>query len=265
MKPLFVFAIVCAWMLAAEVTAIAIRSSSSEEDKSNESDSSEEVLTLPQVPGDDVATDSVRAADAGDVGVAADAAIPVRRLRRSTVDLDEPEYVYAKAEILPNNALSRENRKTKGAVFIRQRKSSQGIYRETEFKISIEGLAPETSHGFHIHEFGTIGASCTQAGGHYNPFGDYHGAPSARERHVGDLGNVLADENGKVNLAYSDTKAKLYSLTTIVGRAFVVHEGMDDLGLIDNRGSRTTGNAGGRLACGVIVWSNGEGWRGPQP
>jgi len=277
MKHLIIFAILCACLLAVEVAAKAVKSSSSEEDRSNESNSSEEVLTLPQVPGDDaVATDSVRAADAGDTGVAADAAIPIRRLRRSIADLvddddctsditDEPEYVYAKAEILPNNALSRENRKTKGAVFLRQRASSQGVYRKTEFKISIEGLAPETSHGFHIHQFGTIGASCTQAGGHYNPFDDNHGAPSARARHVGDLGNVLADENGHVSLTYSDTKALLYSLSTIVGRAFVVHEGMDDLGLNDDRGSRTTGNAGGRLACGVIVWSNGEGWRGPQP
>ena len=47
-----------------------------------------------------------------------------------------------------------------------------------------------------------------------------------------------------VSLEISDTKAKLYSLTTIVGRAIVVHEGMDDLGIYEDRGSKTTGNAG---------------------
>jgi len=179
--------------------------------------------------------------------------------------LDEPEYVYAKAEILPNPALPRNARKTKGVVYMRQRKSSQGVYRETNFKVSLRGLPQDTLQGFHIHEFGTIGASCGQAGGHYNPFDHRHGSPSSSNRHVGDLGNVRSDARGNVELTFSDIKAKLYSLSTIVGRSFVVHQDIDDLGSANNRGSRTTGNAGPRVACGVIVWSNGEGWRGPQP
>jgi len=191
--------------------------------------------------------------------------LPLRRRRDTSILLDEPEYVYARAEVLPNPALPRDQRKARGTVFIRQRKSSQGIYRETEFKVSLQGLSPSSLHGFHVHEYGTIGASCTQSGSHYNPFGRDHGAPATDERHVGDLGNVRTDENGNVDLEFSDLKAKLYTLTTIVGRAFVVHAGMDDLGVHEDKGSKTTGNAGGRAACGVIVWSDGAGWRGPQP
>lgn len=191
---------------------------------------------------------------------------PLRRRRDTPALLDEPEFVYARAEILPNAALPRDQRKTSGTVLIRQRKSSRGVYRETEFKVELQGLPPFSLHGFHVHELGTIGASCSQSGSHYNPFDHDHGSAAAQtNRHVGDLGNVQTDQTGAVSLQFSDLKAKLYSLTTIVGRAFVVHDGMDDLGVHEDKGSRTTGNAGGRAACGVIVWSDGVGWRGPEP
>jgi len=261
MKAVTLYGVLFAWMLVAYASAKAVKSSSSEEDASNESKSSEEDASNKSESSEEV----VSVFDSGDLGLTDDTGNPLLRRRRSALDLDNPDYVFAKAEVLPNNALPRADRKTKGLVFMRQRKSSQGIHRTTDFKITIEGLTPNSNHGFHIHEYGTIGASCTQSGGHYNPFDELHGSPSNRERHVGDLGNVLSDENGVVNLEISDTKAKLYSLTTIVGRAIVVHEGMDDLGVHEDRGSKTTGNAGGRIACGVIVWSNGEGWRGPQP
>lgn len=179
--------------------------------------------------------------------------------------VDDPEFVYAKAEIFPNPALQRELRKVQGIVHMRQRKSTQGSFRTTDFIISIDGLPANSYHGFHIHSFGTIGASCSNTGGHYNPFSTNHGSPSANERHVGDLGNVLSNDRGSVILSYSDTKAVLYSLSSVVGRSFVIHAGMDDLGVNDDRGSKTTGNAGARLACGPILWSDGEVWAGPQP
>jgi len=234
-----------AWTFILCVSSSVINASSSEEDASDSSSSSSEEI---------VSSDDLTIQGESDI----------LRRKRST-DTIVPEFVYAKAEIFPNNALSRADRKVSGVVYIKQRKSSVGIYRETEFKVRVQGLPKNSYHGFHIHQFGTIGASCTQSGGHYNPFTENHGAPYAGTRHVGDLGNILSDDNGIVTKVFSDTKAKLYSLSTIVGRAFVVHAGIDDLGLNSDRGSRTTGNAGGRVACGVIVWSNGEGWRGPQP
>merc|ERR1712042_33448 len=176
-----------------------------------------------------------------------------------------PKCVHAVAEILPNNALPREDKKVSGVILIRQRKSSFGFKSETEFKIHIQGLPRNSFHGFHIHEFGTIGASCTQSGGHYNPHAKNHGAREAESKHVGDLGNLKSDNNGIVKKTFKDTRATLHSLATIVGRAFVLHAGIDDLGLKSDQGSKTTGNAGGRVACGTIVWSNGEGWRRPQP
>jgi Cu-Zn family superoxide dismutase len=85
-----------------------------------------------------------------------------------------------------------------------------------------------------------------------------HGGPDDAVRHAGDFGNILADEYGN---AIHQTKGTLISLYPgdegySVGRAFVVHEGTDDLGKGGNEESLTTGNAGGRLACCIVVAVN---------
>ncbi|CAB0037044.1 unnamed protein product [Trichogramma brassicae] len=80
-----------------------------------------------------------------------------------------------------------------------------------------------------------------------------HGGPDDFSRHVGDLGNVLADAQGVAHINMVDRQIALLGNRSIVGRAFVVHALPDDLGRGGNEGSRTTGNAGDRLACGVIV------------
>jgi Cu-Zn family superoxide dismutase len=71
-------------------------------------------------------------------------------------------------------------------------------------------------------------------------------------RHVGDLGNVVADEYGRVSTSFSDSVITLYGSRSIIGRAIVVHNDEDDLGQTDHPDSHKTGNAGGRAACGVI-------------
>lgn len=110
----------------------------------------------------------------------------------------------------------------------------------------ITGLTPG-KHGFHIHEFGDCsdpkGAS---AGGHFNPGGHQHGAPDASNRHEGDLGNIEADASGKAHLDITDKVLKLSGDASIIGRAVIVHEKADDLK------TQPTGDAGGRVACGVI-------------
>ncbi|CAF5112490.1 unnamed protein product [Rotaria sp. Silwood1] len=116
----------------------------------------------------------------------------------------------------------------------------------------IDGLEPGTSHGFHIHEFGDVSLGCTTAGAHFNPFKRAHGGPNDIERHVGDLGNVTADANGVVNLNIIDPMVSLYGDRSIVGRAIVIHAMPDDLGRGGNEESLKTGNAGARLACGII-------------
>ncbi len=102
-------------------------------------------------------------------------------------------------------------------------------------------------HGFHIHEFGDItAADGMSAGGHLNPGHAKHGAPDAAERHEGDLGNLTADANGHATLNYIDTVITLNGPTSIIGRGVVVHADADDLK------SQPVGNAGKRVATGVI-------------
>lgn len=108
---------------------------------------------------------------------------------------------------------------------------------------SFEGLEPG-NHGFHIHEYGDCTAEDgTSAGGHFNPAGNEHGAPSDMERHMGDLGNIEANENGTATVDFVD---QTVSLDQILGRGIIIHAGEDDLE------SQPTGAAGSRVACGVI-------------
>ncbi|KAF9090493.1 Superoxide dismutase [Cu-Zn] [Mortierella sp. AM989] len=118
-------------------------------------------------------------------------------------------------------------------------------------KAELAGLTPGR-HGFHIHEFGDNTNGCMSAGGHFNPHGKTHGAPTAEIRHAGDLGNVTVGPDGKATLDTTDSQLKLIGPHSIIGRTVVVHEGEDDLGLGGHELSASTGNAGGRLACGVI-------------
>lgn len=79
-----------------------------------------------------------------------------------------------------------------------------------------------------------------------------HGGPLDQIRHIGDLGNVFADSNGIATTSFSDAVISLYGPRSIIGRAIVVHSSEDDLGKSEHPDSHKTGNAGGRVACGVI-------------
>jgi Cu-Zn family superoxide dismutase len=79
-----------------------------------------------------------------------------------------------------------------------------------------------------------------------------HGAPNDTERHVGDLGNIDANADGVANLSFTDSLISLSGPHSIIGRALVVHSGTDDLGKGGTEESLKTGNAGSRIACGVI-------------
>jgi Cu-Zn family superoxide dismutase len=110
----------------------------------------------------------------------------------------------------------------------------------------ITGLTPGL-HAFHIHEFGDCSApDAMSAGGHYNPTGMKHGSPDHGERHVGDLGNIRADENGKATIDIKDALVQLHGPHSIIGRAVIVHADPDDFK------SQPAGNAGARIACGVV-------------
>ncbi|RME01736.1 MAG: superoxide dismutase family protein [Calditrichaeota bacterium] len=114
----------------------------------------------------------------------------------------------------------------------------------------VEGLTPG-KHGFHIHQWGDCSAANgTSAGGHFNPDNVPHAGPDSPKRHVGDLGNLEADENGKAHYERVDTVIAFSGKHSIIGRGVIVHAGEDDLK------SQPTGAAGARVACGVIGIAN---------
>ena len=111
----------------------------------------------------------------------------------------------------------------------------------------VSGLQPGGKHAFHIHEFGDqTAADGASAGGHFNPHGHDHGGPDSKIRHAGDLGNLSADGAGE---AFAELRVADLPPADIVGRSVVIHAGQDDLV------SQPAGNAGPRIAVGVIGWA----------
>jgi Cu-Zn family superoxide dismutase len=116
----------------------------------------------------------------------------------------------------------------------------------------IRGLKPG-KHGFHIHEFGDASSpDGMAAGGHFNPLRMDHAGPHDRMRHVGDLGNIEANDKGEADYDLVDPQLSFFGPTSILGRGLIIHEKADDLK------TQPTGNAGGRLACGVIGVAKGS-------
>ncbi|AAA66661.1 superoxide dismutase [Autographa californica nucleopolyhedrovirus] len=136
-----------------------------------------------------------------------------------------------------------------GKIYFQQESANQPL------KISGYLLnLPRGLHGFHVHEYGDTSNGCTSAGEHFNPTNEDHGAPDAEIRHVGDLGNIKsAGYNSLTEVNMMDNVMSLYGPHNIIGRSLVVHTDKDDLGLTDHPLSKTTGNSGGRLGCGIIA------------
>lgn len=145
------------------------------------------------------------------------------------------EVIKAFCVVKPKNGS-----KVVGAVSFKQ--ESDGV----RIVADIGGLAPG-KHGFHVHEHGDCSAAdATSAGGHFNPTNKSHGGPDSQERHVGDLGNLEANEYGFAHYDRVDTVIELNGPNSIVGKSIVVHEGEDDLK------TQPTGNSGSRIGCGEI-------------
>jgi Cu-Zn family superoxide dismutase len=111
-----------------------------------------------------------------------------------------------------------------------------------------QGLKPDAEHGFHIHEAGDCSSGDgMSAKGHFNPHGKPHGNPSSGERHAGDLPALKAGKDGRAKI---DVTVDAISIGqgpgNIVGRGLIIHADPDDYT------TQPTGNAGARIACGVI-------------
>ena len=132
-------------------------------------------------------------------------------------------------------------------------KMKQAPGKPTIIRGLIKGLEPG-EHGLHIHEFGDLSDGCASAGGHYNPDGVDHGPLEGgmKDAHVGDLGNIVANEKGEARFKIVARRVDLSGDRSVVGRAVVVHADRDDLGKGGDEESLKTGNAGERLGCGVI-------------
>ena len=120
---------------------------------------------------------------------------------------------------------------------------------EVLLKGKITGLTPNSIHGFHVHEKGDCSSKDGKsAGGHFNPNKANHGGPHMNEHHAGDLGNIRANDKGEaiIDKKYSFISLRKGSKESVLNKAIIIHSGRDDLK------SRPSGDAGKRIACGVI-------------
>ncbi|MFD1361395.1 superoxide dismutase family protein [Lentibacillus salinarum] len=125
------------------------------------------------------------------------------------------------------------------------------VYRGVKVTLEASDLPPGT-HGFHIHENGVCEApDFKSAGGHFNPTDAKHGFEHPEGPHAGDLANIRVDEDGNV---FADAAAEMvtldkgenHSLLKEGGTSLMIHSGADDYQ------SQPSGDAGERIACGVI-------------
>jgi Cu-Zn family superoxide dismutase len=119
--------------------------------------------------------------------------------------------------------------------------------------LNICGLNPNSLHGFHVHEAGDLTDKCTSMCSHFNPYGNTHGCPGMRKRHV-DLGNIQTNKGNAIYTFYDNVKLR-GTKSNIIGRGLIIHEDEDDCGKGGDDESLKTGNAGKRIACAVIGYS----------
>ena len=154
------------------------------------------------------------------------------------------------AAILPSQAqtakatLQTADGKDAGSVTLTQTPS--GVL----LALTVKGLPPG-EHAFHVHEVGKCEAPFTSAGGHFNPDKKKHGLLVAEGAHAGDMPNLHIPASGELavevyNATITLEKGKPNSLFDADGSAVIIHANKDDYK------SDPTGEAGGRIACGVV-------------
>ena len=154
----------------------------------------------------------------------------------------EPRYGVA---VLEHDPMSSTHPKVSGTVHFED--TGEGLKIDYEIRGLYNGL-----HGFHIHEYGDLTDGCTSACAHFNPDNETHGGLDTETRHMGDLGNISSEDRvskGSLFLPQAKLDSSKYG---VLGRMVIVHADEDDLGQGGDEESLKTGNAGKRLACGVI-------------
>lgn len=141
---------------------------------------------------------------------------------------------------------SMEGQTARGTLSLERAASGPGV----TLYGNLEGLSPNGTHAFHIHENGDCSApDGSSAGGHFNPDGKPHGHPNEANHHVGDMLSVKSDATGAGAVDALAVRATLGdgAPTDVLGKAVIVHAQGDDYT------TQPTGDAGGRIACGVIT------------
>ena len=125
---------------------------------------------------------------------------------------------------------------------------TQGDNGTVTMVLRVENLTPG-EHAIHLHETGDCSApDATSAGAHWNPTGDPHGKRGDNGFHAGDIDNIVAGEDGigTLEMEFDDWTIGGDEETNILNKAVIIHADADDFE------SQPAGNAGGRIACGVI-------------
>lgn len=117
-------------------------------------------------------------------------------------------------------------------------------------RLAVKGL-PQGEHAFHVHAVGKCEGKFDSAGGHFNPGNKKHGIMVAEGHHAGDMPNLHIPANGEATVEVVNTmitldKGRTNSVLDDDGSAVIIHAGKDDYK------SDPTGDAGGRIACGVL-------------
>ena len=148
-----------------------------------------------------------------------------------------PEPPRANAQLLPT-----KGNKTFGEATFEQ------VGNKVRVVVFVQGLKPGQEHGLHIHEVGDCrSGDGMSAKGHFNPLGKPHGHYGSAERHAGDLPVLKANKAGRANVQVDlDIITVTPGPASIIGRGLIVHAAPDDYK------TQPTGNAGARIACGVI-------------
>lgn len=113
---------------------------------------------------------------------------------------------------------------------------------------TVSGLEANSVHAIHIHEKPDCGNMGEAAGGHFNPMKTLHGNPIDMNSHSGELPNITANANGVATLDFVNPRISLATDApqSVYNHAIIVHAKADDYH------SQPSGNAGGRIACGII-------------
>ena len=139
------------------------------------------------------------------------------------------------------NLTSAVEKDLKGTLHIHETKKGINITAD------VTGLKPGAVHGFHVHEKGEcVGPDFKSAGDHLNPTKHNHGGPAAQVKHLGDLGNIVANDKGVARTEVFIPAEKGISISSFIGKSVVIHAKADD------QASQPSGNSGDRIACAVI-------------